>query len=353
MGIGDPETDAKYFEYPEPTVVVSDIESLDYAMSKAVSGQIIGITGGDYYVFAEKSNRRLQFYNKQNVILRSVSGNYDDVTLYGTGFHKIKDYHKTPTDEMLIVGGGSSDVTFYGITIRDVNCNGYKVDGTNERNVTIDNCRAIDVNERMVKGSAGGGDSYVYNLVIKNSWFENTQIPRTGADEDHSTDPGNYIGGIDVMNIIGCLVQNCTFVNIQGAEETGSNGRGGVFIWGQNGCKDITVENNLFINCDRGITYYLGDSTQSGRWGIEGGIIRNNIIYGVVWDAIQICYSKDIGVYNNTIIMTAKRNRGDRGVRDPYSNCENLIIKNNIAHQFQLGNNNSDIIILLEYRPKL
>jgi hypothetical protein len=330
MGMGDPETDAEYYAYPEPTLIVSDLDSLRFAMDNAETGQVIGVAGGDYFVFSDPHNRRLRFNNKHNVILRSVSGNFNDVILHGSGFHKEGGYRNIPHDEMLTVIGGSSDIVFYGLTIRDVNCNGFKLEGTDERNITIDSCRAIDVNERMVKGSAGGGaDKHTYNLTIKNSWFENTQLPRSGQDEDHTIGLGTYIAALDIMNLRGGLIQNNVFLNIQGKNPDGQfAGNGAMYIWGAGGSEDLIVENNLIINCDHGIRYGL-----SGQ-GIDRGIIRNNIIFGAALDAISVDSTTDIHIYNNTIFMNA-RNRFNRGIRDISANSVNLIIKNNIVHELQ------------------
>ena len=330
MGLGDSESDAKYYEYAEPTIIVSDLNSLRLAMETAESGQVIGIAGGDYFVYSSQYNRKLQFYNKHDVTLRSVSGNYENVILHGSGFHKEGGYRNVQHNEMLTIIGGSSGVTFYGITLRDSNANGFKLEGTNERDIMIDNCRAIDVCERMVKGAAGGGaEMFTYNLTIKNSWFENTQLPYSGQDEDHTIGLGTYIAGLDIMNLHGALIQNNVFKNIQGKTPDGEfDSNGAMYFWGDGGSADIIVENNFIFNCDRGIIYGL-----SGR-GVDKGIIRNNIIYGVACDAIHLDSTKDIEVYNNTVVMN-KRNRFNRGIRDVESRSERLIIKNNIAHEFQ------------------
>jgi hypothetical protein len=218
MGLGDPKADALYNAYAEPTYVVSDLNSLREAIIDSKPGDVIGIAGGDYYLFADKYNRRLHFdSSKNNVILRSVSGNYEDVTLHGSGFHKEGGYWAAvPHDEMVIMDG-ATDITLYGFTIRDVNANGFKLEGR-ETNITIDRCRAIDVNEKAVKGSGQDGGQVLTNLVIKNCWFENTQLPYGGYLQDHEVRPGNYIASIDCMNVRGALIQNNTFKNIQGSD---------------------------------------------------------------------------------------------------------------------------------------
>jgi hypothetical protein len=347
IGTGDAAADAKYYAYPEPTIVVSNLNSLRLSVDTAQSGDVIGIAGGDYYVFSRPRNRRLVFSNKHNVILRSVSGDFSDVTLHGGGFHKAIGHGRPGQvhEEMLIISGGSSDITFYGITIRDINTNGFKLEGTNERNITIDSCRAIDVCERMIKGS-GHSERFTYNLTVKNSWFENTQYPRTGHGEDHVLNPGGYVAGIDVMNLRGGLISNNVFLNIRGKNADGHYvSRGAMYFWGANGSADIIVENNLIIECDMGIV--LGLSGQ----GVDGGIIRNNIIYNAAVDSIQTDSTVNVHIYNNTILFShardndpGSRNRFNRGIRD-VNYSRGLVIKNNIAHSIGSHDMAEDAII--------
>ena len=341
MGTGDAKADASYYKYAEPTVIVSDIYSLRIAMDIAKSGQVIGITKGDYYIFGEsKFNPRPTLHDKHNVIVRSVGGKFEDVTLWGNGFHKEGGYNAAkPHNEMIVISGGSSDITLYGITIRESNANGYKIEGTNERNITLDTCRTIDINEYAVKGSAGGGDdSFVYNLVIINCWFENTERPIASSSPDYHADHlydynGNYVGAIDIMNTRGSYIADNTFVNINGALETNSDAFGAIGFWGQGGHEDTIVERNFIYNCDRGIMLGLTGGLTSGRPTVNRGIVRNNIIYAPVWDAITMCTANDIQVYNNTIVRVDNNPQGGaRGIRYAYNNSTNITIKNNIAH---------------------
>jgi len=361
--IDSSDADRLFWAHAVPTVTVSDVDSLRRAIFDSTPGTVIGVAGGDYFAYANSSfNSRLAFRgnalgrNNHNVILRSVSGDFHDVTIHGEGFHKeprqgdvtpqswadwqagdiggraIRGRYGAPSNELLEARDGSTGITWYGLTIRDSNSNGFKVDGSNEANILIDNCRSIDVNERHLKGSGHTG-MYTHNLIVRNSWFENTQHPRHRVNEDHVLRPGQYTAGFDVMNLRGGLIQNNVFMNIQGAPvaygEGPSTGGGAMYFWGPAGSTDIIVENNFIFNTDRGITF--------GLWGsfVHRGIIRNNIIYGASADAIEFTDNEDIQIYNNTIIMN-ERNRFDRGIRDTQRNSRGVIIRNNIVHQLQL-----------------
>jgi hypothetical protein len=319
-------------------------------MNEASPGTVIGIAGGDYYIFAESdSNPRPTLHNKHNVTVRSVAGRFEDVTLWGSGFHKLNAsgvsgpgaYLHSVHNEMLIISGGSTDITIYGITIRESTANGYKIEGTNERNITLDTVRAIDINEYMVKGSGPSNDLFVYNLVIVNSHFENTRRANNIPGSDHIMQYGSYIGGINIMNTRGSYIAGNTFVNILG--NTGDPNNficfGAIGFWGMGGHEDAIVENNFIYNCGVGIMLGLTGELTSGRPAVNRGIVRNNIIFAANWNSITMGITDHVQIYNNTIINlpTASGASMSRGIRDAYENSTNLTIKNNIAHGMELG----------------
>jgi len=358
MGIGDREADAAYYKYAEPTVIVSDVYSLRVAFEVAQPGQVIGITKGDYYVFKEGlDTKRVELNNKHNVVFRSISGEFEDVSLWGSGFHKqnkqgAENYtgayqDARPHNEMLIIGEGSSDIVIYGITVRESNANGYKINGTNERNITLDRCRAMDVNEYMVKGSGPSNDMFVYNLTIVNCHFENTKQPYHLPQSDHTIQCGGYVGAIDIMNTRVSYIADNTFVNILGSNK-GDVDRcqcfGAIGFWGQGGHEDAIVERNFIYNCGTGIMLGIQPTPlSSGRPPVNRGIVRNNIIFtSGGWDAIAAALTNDVQIYNNTIVKGYDPYHMDRGIRDVSGTTypsTGLVIKNNIAGSFLLKGN--------------
>ena len=363
VGSGDPKADAAYTKYAEPTVIVSDIYSLRIALEAAQPGQVIGIAKGDYYIFKEGfGTKRVELNDKHNVIVRSVSGDFNDVNLYGSGFHKKnlqgqENYAGAyqdvrPHNEMFVMGRASSDITVYGITVRESNANGYKINGTNERNITLDNCRALDVCEYMVKGSGPSNDMFVYNLKIVNCHFENTKQPYHLPQSDHTIQCGGYVGAIDIMNTRGSYIADNTFVNILGSNK-GTVDRhqcfGAIGFWGQGGHEDAIVERNFIYNCGTAIMLGLQPTPlSSGRPAVNRGIVRNNIIFtSGGWDAIASALTIDVQIYNNTIVKGYDPHNIDRGIRDVSGTTypsKGLIVINNFANSYQLNGNTSIIL---------
>ena len=285
------------------TKFCSTADEIIEAVANAVENDVIGVNPGVYEFIG---GHKVIFKSKRNVTLRSFSGNADEVVFKGGGFHKKNGYRQTPTDEPISILSDNDGVTVRGITIRDSNCHGVKVAGEgNNANITIDGCKFINICERKIKGSAGGG-TMVKNMTITNNYFEDNQIP---VESDHMADfAGDYIAGIDMMVLDGAYIADNRFVNIRGKH---AGARGAIFIWV--GSKNVVAEKNIIFNCDRGVCFGNPGSTSvtdgnSPRY-VDGGIIRNNIITGHASPAIEIAHTNNVTVCNN-IVLTHADNRG-------------------------------------------
>ena len=307
------------------TKTVSTAEDLRNAIINAQKGDVIGIMNGKYNV----ADLNLNIIYKHNIVLRSVSGNPDDVVLTGNGFHKTGG-----EIQLLQITKSSSNITIYGITFRDASVHGIKVAGEdNVGYITIDNCKFFNINERMIKGSQRGNPR-VPGMVITNCHFEN-DLNCIPVESDKPGWDCAYIGGIDMMVLDSAVISDNTFVNIRGANGAG---RGAIFIW--QGSVNIIAERNTIINCDRGICF--GNSAApDGRladnyyYHVNGGIIRNNMIVSNKAEAIELGWVKDVNVYNNTIYRTD----GGRGIRDSGAELSvNTVIENNILRSATLVN---------------
>jgi len=89
------------------------------------------------------------------------------------------------------------------------------------------------------------------------------------------------------------------FKNIKGAN---GGGRGAIFVWNQS--RNVLVERNLFLNCDRSIAF--GNPSEPTNY-VQGtlhnydGIIRNNAIVGGADKGIELVWLDNVKVYNNTV----------------------------------------------------
>ena len=307
------------------TKTVGTANELKNALVNAQDGDVIGIKSGKYNV----SKLNLNFNNKHHVVLRSVSGNPDDVILTGNGFHKLGN-----SVELLQIIKNSSYITIYGITFRDASVHGIKVAGEdNVGYITIDNCKFFNINERMIKGSKGGSPR-VSGMIITNCHFENN-LDCIPTEDDNPGWGGAYIGGIDMMVLDNAVLSDNTFVNIRGAN---GGGRGAIFIWV--GSTNIIVERNTIINCDRGICFG-NPMAPDGQLGpnyyyyVNGGIIRNNMIVSSQKQPIELAWVNDVKVYNNTIY----RNDGGVGIQDTGAEFSiNIVVENNLLRSATLEN---------------
>ena len=301
-------------EVPEPSVIVSTEDEIRNAVLGAQDGDVIGIADGTYVV-----PRPYNFAGKKNVVLRSVSGDAAKVILSGNGFHK--DDSGRREDEPIMISDGSSGITIYALTIQNSDCHGVKLSSEgNISNITIDSCRFININQRMIKGSKPVDGGSLPNLRITNNYFEDNMLP---VEADHSPSfRGDYIAGMDIMGVNGGIIADNTFVNIKGAN---GGGRGGIFIWVSS--KNVTAERNLFYGCDRGICFGnpYGEENVVGEH-MKGGIIRNNVVVGSSI-GIELARNEGVEVYNNT---TFDCRAGIAEAAEEFN--ANITIKNNLIN---------------------
>ena len=324
----------QYYKYGEPTFVADSYHTWIWALQNAKPGQIIAVTKTEQYLYKNGEYQfRPQIENKQDLVVRSLSGCYEDLILHGHGFHKGAYRGGLPHDELFIVSGAKTkNIVVYGVTVQESTANGFKLNGYGEENIIFDNCRTIDVCERAFKGSGPQIDSKFTrsrNITIINCRIENTQVP---VESDHMPDfRGDYIGGIDVMNLSRLTIAGNTFKNIVGKN---GGGRGAIFIWGQDGTEDVLIENNKFINCDRGIALGNPSGDPSGNtvggFYINGAVIRNNFICNSNNDLIEINRVNNAKIYNNTLWKAKASGRGICDTGNATHLSHNISIINNI-----------------------
>ena len=338
---------AQYYKYGEPTFVADSYHTWIWALQNAQPGQRIAVTKIEQYLYKPDENQfRPQIINKHDLVIRSFSGSHEDLILHGHGFHKGAYNGGLPHDELfMVIGANTKNIVVYGITVMESTANGFKISGNGEENIIFDNCRTIDVTERAFKGSGpqeNGKFTRSKNISIINCRLENTQVP---LESDHMAEfNGDYIGGIDVMNISGITIAGNIFKNITGKN---GGGRGAIFLWGQDGCENVLIENNLFINCDRGIALGNNSGNPSGNsvggFYVNHGIVRNNIISNSYCELIELNRVNDVKIYNNTLWRANTTRRGIRDSGGAINISHNVSIINNIicgaVNELPRGNN--------------
>ncbi len=266
---------------PPPTgdvVYVSNVSNLEYQLFTAPPGRTIMVQPGTYYI-----TKTLGFANA-GITVRGATGNRDDVIIQGWGMNNS-------SQQRNIFWITKSDITIADLTIRDAYYHGIQIAAEYQTDrIHLYNLKIIDCGERFIKGSTNNNPSYSPDdVVIEYCWLE--QIQELANHNDL-----NYIGGIDAMWCNRWIIRDCVFKNIRGVS---GGGRGGIFLW-QN-CKDTVVERNLAIGCDRGIAIGNPSGPAVGTYHMDGGILRNNFIVRGDGIALEICKTRNLKVYNNTI----------------------------------------------------
>jgi hypothetical protein len=259
------------------------------------------------------------------VSLRGASGDPTKVVLSGKGWDS-----EDKQDDILRIGN-CENITVACITFTDCHAYGVKVQAEDSpKNIHIYNCHFRDIGTRAVKGSgsAGRGGSGARGGSIRYCRFENTKIPPA-----HWLYGGNYISAIDMMALDGWTISDNVFKNIKG--RTGG-ARAAVFIWVLS--KNVTVERNLIIDCDRGVAFgnpsVSTSNVGSDESHVQNGICRNNFIVPGPDAGIELWWVDGAKIYNNTIWRWEGKGRGIRcGTRLKNVHVANNLVRGQILNE--------------------
>jgi len=265
---------------------VRNSQELQQALVKAGSGDTILLEDGTY-----KMESSLWIENKENLTIKGASEDPAKVILMGGGWDG-----SDPKDVVVIRGSG--DIAIAYLTITEARSYGIKIEGVrnlkNPWDINISHCRFIDIGTRAVKGTATQDRKHMERGSVRHCHFENTRVP----DPDWLFN-GDYISAIDMMYLDNWTFADNVFKNIKGAN---GGGRGAIFVWNQS--RNVLVERNLFLNCDRSIAF--GNPSEPTNY-VQGtlhnydGIIRNNAIVGGADKGIELVWLDNVKVYNNTV----------------------------------------------------
>jgi len=310
---------AKAPRLPAPQVEVIRVGTADEllaAVDRVGQGGTILLSDGEY-----KVPRVIVLDRKKKVTMRSASADPAKVVLRGRGW----DTGDVKSDDILHIAH-CDGVTIADLTFTDCRSYGVKVEAENApRDVNIYNCRFRDIGVRALKGSAGKDpDVRAVKGSVRYCQFENTKVPP--ADWLYG---GDYIAAIDMMALEDWTFSDNFFRNVKGRN---GGGRAAIFIWVRS--RQVTVERNLIVNCDRGVAFGNPGQSTANAGGerlvyVADAMIRNNFIAGGPDCGIELWHADRIKVYHNTIWRPEQN--WSRGIRIGTGTSTSDIV-NNLVH---------------------
>lgn len=305
---------------PSGATVVRPGADLRAIVAAAKTGDVIALEDGTY-TQADIS------FTTPGVTLRSVSGNPSAVIIDG-GF-----------SAHMIVRVRASNVTIAEVTLMHAHYHLAHVTPL-EDNVSIDNThfyrvRFIDGSEQFIKSNGNSmGTAWTNSGLVECSDFVMGPVGREKVRNNC------YTGGIDVHGGRGWIVRNNYFEGIWCDAGIAEHA---VHFWSRS--RDTLVENNLIVNCARGIGFGLGVAPTRGRtysdelpaWvGLQhiGGIVRNNVIWNTIarYDTgIEMQRVIDAKVLHNTVLSRPGTATGRYSSIDSRWPNTVVVIRNNLV----------------------
>lgn len=282
-------------ELPRGRVVrVSKSSELKPALESAREGDVILIADGEY-----KVGRLMFMRGRRNITVCGESKDPTKVIIRGKGWTPVNH-----GDDILRIGD-CEKITIAHVTFTDCHAYALKVQAESfPKDINIYNCHFRDIATRGIKGSSSP-EGRALKGSVRYCHFENTKIPPRSWQFG-----GNYITGIDMMALDGWTFADNVFKNIKGA--TGG-ARGAIFIWVRS--RNLVVERNVMIDCNRGIAFGnpSGSTARTKNMlHITNAVCRNNFIKTGPDAGIELAWVENVKVYNNSIW---RKDLGGRGIR--------------------------------------
>ncbi len=301
---------AEFIEDSQTVVDVTTNEQLHQAFTQAnqQGGHTLLLLADGHYQLSSTF-----VVNAPNITIRGKSGDRSKVHIAGPQYNNmflVRDSHFKI--EYVTIGGAPLRESGF---IRN-----HVVQIQGERNAdyfSLRHSRIIDSQEQMIKVSTDSNNPDVASDfgLIEHNLFEFT----TGQALWW------YTGGIDAHRAHNWVVRNNTFKDIHNNNpKPGENTdltEGAIHFWSNS--KGTLIENNVIINCDRGIMLGLGTS------GHYDGIIRNNFIVTNKDVGIYLSHASNTQVYNNTVWLDSNY---ANAIEYRFSDSVNNHIANNLTN---------------------
>lgn len=297
------------------TVTVSTITELDKAVQDARNA------GGYYKILLEDGEYQqnsMYLLDKPHIIIKGRSGDRSKAILKGPDSgHMFLVRASYITLENMTIGTAPGRETGF-VEYHIIQVQGEK----DADHFTLRNCRLIDATEQLLKVSKDANSEISSdNGLVENCLFEFT----TGKGLWW------YTGGIDAHRAHNWIVRNNTFKDIHNPDPFDGNTsltEGAVHFWSNS--RGTIVENNIIINCDRGIMFGLSSS------GHFDGVIKNNFIVTNTDVGIYLSHAQNTQVHNNTVFLNS---RYPNAIEYRFEDCIDNDIRNNLCNGLILSRN--------------
>ncbi len=289
---------------PPPSGTIIEVQpsqanQLQAIVAGASSGTTLLLSDGLY----DMSGENWLSFATPGVTMRSASGNRDAVVLDGA----------YTTAELASIR--ASNVVIADLTLKRAYHHPIHVSGSPGHPITgvmIHNVRIVDPGEQAIKINPVG-DGFADNGTIECSLIELTDAGRPNISNC-------YTGGIDAHQAWGWLIRRN---RIEGFWCPNGLSEHGVHFWSAS--RDTIVEENVIVDCARGIGFGLGSAGTSRTYpdnpypgisyiGHYDGVIRNNFIAAADSRLFQSEYGFDTaigleqahgtGIYHNSAVST-------------------------------------------------
>lgn len=320
-------TDVGCAPLPPPSGNVIDVQpsqaaDLPSIVSGAADGTTIVLAAGTYNIPSS-----IQITHS-GITLRSATNSAQDVVIDG----------QYAVNENVVIT--ASDVTIAHLTVTRAVDHPIHIyppgAGVDVKNPRLYGVRLIDGGEQFLKvNPIVGQPGYVDNGRVECSYFELTDEGRPHVEPCCG---GCYTGGIDVHSGQGWIVR---FNQFRGIYCDSGLAEHAIHFW--RGSRDTLVEQNVIVDCGRGIGFGLGDGGgervyPDNPYGDPtlahyDGIIRNNIVYGDIagFDTgIEIAVAREPVLLHNTVIAGPGASGFFSGIDYRFPQTVTLI-RNNLA----------------------
>jgi hypothetical protein len=250
---------------------------------------------------------------RPGVAIRSRSGNPRDVVI--DGVRGPSALMRVAADDSLI-----GEVTLMRARDHLVHAVPPEGGGSIER-LRLYRVRLIDSGEQFVKANPNASNTgRVHRSRVQCSSFRMTARGRRNIERAF----GCYTGGIDAHGAQNWRVRRNRFAGIYC--EDGEVAEHAVHFWRRS--RGTLVENNLILNCARGIGFGLTADANDGH---TRGVIRRNVIVADIpqYDTgIELANAADVSVFHNTVVETEHARRAFSSVDVRFSRSSGLVANN-------------------------